>query len=84
MDLCAWVSEGHRDGEGVVLQELSRLSLDTHRREVVGAYDVNIYTQKTPKTPSQLRQKSRGHVGTAAAGGQEPLLQPGTTNNPGF
>ena len=32
------VSEQHRDGEGVGFQELSRLSLDTHRREVTGAY----------------------------------------------
>ena len=30
------VSEDPRDGEGEDFQELSRLSLDTHRREVTG------------------------------------------------
>ena len=34
MDLCARVSEEWGDVEGVVFQDLSRLSLDTHRREV--------------------------------------------------
>ena len=32
------MSEYHRDGKGVDLQELSRLSLDTHGSEVVGVY----------------------------------------------
>ncbi len=36
MDLCICVSEYPEDGEGVVLEEISRLSLDTHRREVSG------------------------------------------------
>jgi hypothetical protein len=46
MDLCAYVNEERRDGEGAVLRELSRLSLDTHRREVTGAHGTNRYTQK--------------------------------------
>ena len=42
MDLCACVSEDHRDTEGAGLQELSRLSLDTHRREVTGGHGVRM------------------------------------------
>jgi hypothetical protein len=37
-DLSACESGECGRGEGVVLQEPSRLSLDTHRREVTGAY----------------------------------------------
>ena len=38
MHLCTYVSEERGDGEGTGLQELSRLSQDTHRREVSGAH----------------------------------------------
>ena len=39
MDLCACVSKERRDGEGSDLRELSRLTLESHRREVTGVYD---------------------------------------------
>ena len=36
--VCVCVSEYHNDGEGVVFQERSRLSLHTNRREVTGTH----------------------------------------------
>ena len=38
MRLCTCVSEEGEDGEGVVSEALSLLSLDTHRRKVTGAH----------------------------------------------
>ena len=58
-----YVSEDRREREGADLRELSRLSLDTHRREVAGAHGTNRYTQKNQ---CQFRQKSSGHVAISA------------------
>ncbi len=55
----------HKDGEGAVLQELSRMSLDTHRREVSGVHG----------TIAPKKQRTYA-LGTAAAVVPESLLQP--------
>ncbi len=64
------------------MQEISRLSPDTHRREVSGAHGANRCTQKSPSQLRQKKQRSCSALGTVAVGGPESLRQPDSRKNP--
>jgi hypothetical protein len=51
----------------VVLEELSRLSLDINRKEVAGTLPTDI--RRKPKSIPPKKQRTCSALGTAAAGG---------------
>ena len=60
--LCTCVIEYHRNGVGEDLQDLSRLSLDTQRREVSGVH-CTVPTDIHRKPHVNFTKKSSGHGG---------------------
>ena len=62
MNLCVDVSEEGGDEEGSGSEELSLLSLDTHRREVSGVHELGTSSLVVFITSKQKKAKSRGNM----------------------